>query len=148
MRASVLVVFAGMVCAAAPAFAGKGSNPQFPAPNPACFNENGDGSVTVAWTDVVSTVGKLAPTKYAIQIVVTEDTNLDDCGSVTSTSAYDFTAPTNPNSTFTTPAGLTDAFTCNVAVLVKALNPPGKSQNNPQALAGAGCGGGGSTGGT
>ena len=124
-----------------------GSNPQFPAPSPACWTDNGDGTIAVNWTDVTSTCCSAAPTKYAIQIVVTEDTNPDSCGSVTSTNVFDFTAATNPNTTFVSPI-IFDAASCNseTVVLIKALNPPGKSQNNPQALATAGCGNWGSAG--
>ncbi len=110
-----------------------GSNPQFPAPSPATYCTNGDGSFGLFWTAVTTTCCDAPPKMYAIQIVVNEDTNLDSCASVTSTNVFNFTVPGN-QTTFTTPI-VRDDFTCDWTILIKAINPPGKSQNNPQALA-------------
>ena len=126
----------------ASAFAkGGGSNPQFPAPTPAsyyveeCLNE-----FIIEWTPVVSNVNGSSPTKYAIQIV---QTLRDGCpeGNIVGTKVDNFTAPGNA-SQFTTPPGTLQfpgpPGACgpdDVVILVKALNPPGKSQNNPQAVA-------------
>ncbi len=117
---------------------GKGSNPQFPAPAPAeWYGNECSASVSVSWTAVVSNVNGSAPTKYAIEIIQTLRSSCPD-GAVIGHQVNDFTAPGTATD-FTTPNGvLLLGQICgpdDVVVLVKAINPPGKSQNNPQAVA-------------
>ena len=117
---------------------GKGSNPQFPASADAeWYGNECDGSVSVEWAAVVSNVNGSSPAKYAIQIVQTLRSSCPD-GAVIGTQVDNFTAPGNTTD-FTTPGGvLLLGQLCgpdDVVVLVKALNPPGRSQNNPQAVA-------------
>ena len=126
---------------------GKGSNPQFPAPSPASYYVNTClDTFTIEWTPVKSNFDGSSPTKYAIQIVQTLRSSCPD-GLVIGTQVDNFTAPGN-TSEFTTPNGTFDlAQVCSpddIVILVKALNPPGRSQNNPQAIAvfesvGTGC---------
>ena len=117
---------------------GKQSNPQFPAPAPAeWYGNECSGIVSVEWTGVVSNQNGSAPTKYASQIVQTLRASCPD-GAVIGTQVDNFTVPGNTTE-FDTPIGLLLlGQICgpeDVTVLVKALNPPGRSQNNPQALA-------------
>ena len=134
----------------ASAFA-KGSNPQFPAPAPASWYVNAcTGAFTIEWTAVTTNIGHLPPTKYAIEIVQTLHSSCPD-GPILGTQVNNFTSPGNTTE-FTTPDGILQLFgfpfVCDpgdIVILVKALNPPGKSQNNPQAIAGfeaigGGCG--------
>jgi hypothetical protein len=133
-----------MVLMATAAFAkggAKGSAPQFNAPTPADYYVNEcDGSMIIEWTPVVNNSTGAPPTKYAIQIVITSRDACPD-GNVVGSTAYNFTSPGN-TSEFTTPGGIVPLFVppeiCSgddIVVLIKALNPPGKSQNNPQAIA-------------
>ncbi len=120
---------------------GKGSNPQFPAPAAAGYYVNGcTGEIFIEWEPVVSNVNGSSPTKYAIQIVQTLRSGCPD-GPIVGTNVTNFTAPGNTTE-FATPPGTLQIFTfpfvCDpddVVILVKALNPPSKSQNNPQAIA-------------
>ncbi len=120
---------------------GKGSNPQFPAPSPADYYVNVcTGAITIEWTAVTSNFTGQPPTKYAIEIVQTLRDVCPD-GPVVGHQVNDFTAP-GSTTDFTTPDGLLQIFAppgvcdpSDLVILVKAINPPGKSQNNPQAVA-------------
>ncbi len=120
---------------------GKGSNPQFPAPPAAGYYVNEcTGEIFIEWDPVVSNVDGSSPTKYAIQIVQSLRSGCPD-GPIVATNVTNFTAPGNTTE-FATPPGTlqfpgppTACGPDDVVILIKALNPPSRSQNNPQVIA-------------
>jgi len=138
-RLGTILAAALMLGLSTAAFAkGGGSNPQFPAPAPAeWYVSECPFEIDVDWTAVVSNVNGSSPTKYAIQIIQTLHDGCPD-GDVVGTLVNNYTAPGNATEFAIAGSNLALGQLCgpeDITILVKALNPPGKSQNNPQALA-------------